>query len=204
MTFGKIKLGITVLAAGILVAFVTLFLTSTHAFRSSELTIPKISLEATYVEYGTVDALDSDAELIVIGTPLKDFDDRQHIVTTFDDGNIQDFYTLTEIKINKVIKAPEAATLAVDDSLTIIEPISYIENVEGKKKITYEDYTELKQNQKSIIFLKKNTQGQYSIINMDLGKFSLDTLSQPLSTLAKNQDPKVEFRKSVLERYDLK
>ncbi|WP_342415163.1 hypothetical protein NST83_18040 [Paenibacillus sp. FSL R10-2782] len=206
MTFNKkIKLGISVLAVGGLIASGSLFFTSTNASpKFSELNTPKISLEASYIDYKTVSELDSNAELIVIGTPLQEFDDRQHIVTSFDDGTIQDFYTLTNIKIDKVIKSPEGAALNVEEPLSIVEPISYIDDAEGKKKIAYEDYTELKQNEKSIIFLKKNTQGQYSVINMDLGKFAIAPSSQSPSISGEKQDSKEQFRESVLEKYDLK
>ncbi|MEK4191425.1 hypothetical protein [Paenibacillus sp. FSL L8-0494] len=199
----KNKLGISVLSVGILIASASLFFIFTQdSSRSTELNDSKISLEASYVTYETVSALDSGAELIVIGTPLRDFDDRKHIVTTFDDGALQDFYTLTDIQVDEVIKAPKDSTLAADEALTIIEPISYIEGAEGKRKITFEDYTELKQNEKSIIFLKQNSQGEYSVINMDLGKFSLESTSQFLGT-SKTQDSKEKFRQSVLEKYNL-
>ncbi|MGG1618981.1 hypothetical protein ACIFQM_21000 [Paenibacillus sp. NRS-1782] len=206
MTFNKkIKLGISVLAVGGLIASGSLFFTSTNASpQFSELNTPKISLEASYIDYKTVSELDSNAELIVIGSPLQEFDDRQHIVTSFDDGTIQDLYTLTNIKIEKVIKSPEGAALNVEEPLSIVEPISYIDDAEGKKKIAYEDYTELKQNEKSIIFLKKNTQGQYSVINMDLGKFTIEPSSQSPSSSVDKQDSKEQFRKSVLEKYVLK
>ncbi|WP_025715954.1 hypothetical protein [Paenibacillus sp. 1-18] len=206
MTFNKkIKLGISVLAIGGFIASGSLIFTSTNAApKLSELNTPKISLEASYIDYKTVSELDSNAELIVIGTPLQGFDDRQHIVTSFDDGTLQDFYTLTNIKMDKVIKSPEGSSLNLDEPLSIVEPISYIDDAGGKKKIAYEDYTELKQNEKSIIFLKKNTQGQYSVINMDLGKFAIEPTSQSPNSSAEKQDSNEQFRESVLEKYGLK
>lgn len=32
--------------------------------------------------------------------------DHEHKVTFFDDSTIQDYYTLTEVEVDKVIKAP--------------------------------------------------------------------------------------------------
>ncbi len=77
------------------------FINSSTASKSSVSDNSKISLHASYIDYETVNALDSDAELIVIGTPLKNFDDREHVVTNFDDGAVQDFYTLTDIQVDK-------------------------------------------------------------------------------------------------------
>lgn len=201
----KTKICISMLSAGLLTASISMaFINSSTASKSSVSDNSKISLHASYIDYETVNALDSDAELIVIGTPLKNFDNREHVVTNFDDGAVQDFYTLTDIKVDKIIKAPESSTLKTDEDLTIIEPISYIESDQGKRKITYEDYTELKQNEKSIIFLKQNTQGVYSVINMDLGKFPLsDTSEISRSLTSEEHNSKEEFRKEVLEKYDL-
>ncbi|TKJ89809.1 hypothetical protein PaeCFBP13512_14405 [Paenibacillus sp. CFBP13512] len=62
----------------------------------------------------------------------------------------------------------------------------------------------MKQNEKSIIFLKQNTQGVYSVINMDLGKFPLsDTSEISRSLTSEEHNSKEEFRKEVLEKYDL-
>lgn len=201
----KTKMGISIFSVGLLIASASLFFTtSSDALKSPVSDATKISLHASYVNYETVSALDSDAELIVIGTPLKEFDDRKHVVTKYDDGTVQEFYTLTDIQVDEIIKAPKDLTLATNEVLTIIEPISYIDDTQGQRKIAYEDYTELKQDEQSIIFLKQNAQGVYSVINMDLGKFSLNHTSKTSKTLtSQEQDLKEEFRQTVLEKYNL-
>ncbi|BCG57094.1 hypothetical protein [Paenibacillus sp. URB8-2] len=199
MAISKPKLGLITIAV-IIIASVSFF-TLTYGSPKTSASIPKISINASYVKFETVSELDSSAELIIVGTPTQDFDERKHVVTTFDDGTLQDFYTITDVKVDQVIKAPKDSSLANGDSLSIIEPISYIEDGAGKKKISFEDYTELKQSEKNIIFLKKNTQGQYSIINMDLGKFSLNSSAKSFSASSEEQIVKDGFRKQVLEKY---
>jgi len=198
VTTRTFRISVTIALAAILVIAAWYYTSSNgHAGNPSMQSGSKtISIDANYVSYGNVDQLDQGADLIIIGTPTKSFEDREHVATYFDDGILQDFYTLTEIKIDRVIKSPE--DFKQSDSLTIIEPIGYVEDEDEKTKITYEGYTELPEGQKSIIFLKKNTFGQYGVINMDLGKFSLEQGSGDTKATSKEK-----FRQAVLEKYDL-
>ncbi len=160
---------------------------------------------ANYVKYPNVDALDNAADIVLVGIPLQDFLGRQHVTTRFADGTVQDFYTLTDVKVEKVIKKP--SDLALEDSQTfrVIEPVGLIEEKNGKVKILDEDYQELKQGKKYILFLKSNGAGGYSIINMNLGKFNLDGLDPDDIGDAKHPtevEEKVKFKKNVLSKFD--
>ncbi len=196
------KISAAIVLAGILV-------TSTWSFNSlngqAKSTLPQsdsreISIEANYVSYSDVEQLDQMSDLIVIGTPTKSFKERKHVSTYFDDGTLQDFYTLTELKIDRIIKGPD--DFKHNKSLIIVEPIGSVEIDSKKTKITYEGYTELQAGQKSIIFLKKNSFGEYSVINMNLGKFNIEQNLQTQSGDAEAVS-KEKFRQTVLEKYDL-
>ncbi|WP_052099023.1 hypothetical protein [Paenibacillus stellifer] len=163
--------------------------------------IPTISISASYIKQETVSELDKASELIIVGTATQSFDDREHIVTTFYDGSVQDFYTITDVLVDHVIKAPKDSVILKGDVLSIIEPISYLVSGSDKKKITFEDYTELNQGDKSIIFLKKNTQGQYGVINMNLGKFSLNSSDKLKKDTTEEQQSGENFKEQVLEKY---
>ncbi|MFM9282164.1 hypothetical protein [Paenibacillus jiagnxiensis] len=203
MTINKKKFGLAILAVSSigLASFLTTGYTSTNSMENNA--IPEVSVSANYIAYETVDRLDSGAELIVVGSASQEFDDRKHMATYFEDGTIQDFYTLTDIKVDKVIKAPEESNISPGDSLTIIEPISYVEDSTGIKKITTEDYSELEKDEKNIIFLQENAYGQYSVINMELGKFSLETPMTVHSATYEKNSFKAEFRADVIEKYNL-
>lgn len=124
---------------------------------------------AEYISYEDANSLVDSAELVVIATPVKEFDDREHSVTKYGTGSIQDFYTKTELKVEKVLKGEWD-----QNDLTVIEPVSYVQNIDGKRKITQEGYSEMLKDHSYIITLKKNYLGEYSVINMKNGVFDLN------------------------------
>ena len=161
---------------------------------------PKIvSLDSNYIAYSNVDKLDNASEMIIIGEATKPFEDREHVIKQFDDGNIQDFYTLTDFKIHKIIKKSADAQVVEGDTLPIIEPISYTNGLEGKTIITSDGYKQIESGNKYIVFLGKNTEGQYGVINNELGKFDINN-PEP-SKQIQSEDPYTSFRNSVLNKY---
>ena len=155
------------LAAIILIASCFYYFVIYHSVRT-------VSIQADYKGYSTGEALFSGAELVVIGSPIKDFEDREMQVTTFSTtGAIEDFYTLTEIKVEKVLKGSVESPI-----LKVIEPIALNQTLTGREKIAFEDYTEMKNGSQYLIFMRRNTKGQYSVINMQAGKFNLDQTDQ--------------------------
>lgn len=66
-----------------------------------------VNLSANSLTFHEIDKLDAFAELIVIGYATEDFRDREHVITSFDDGTMQSFHTNTNIKIEQVLKKPE-------------------------------------------------------------------------------------------------
>ncbi|WP_147423857.1 hypothetical protein [Cohnella endophytica] len=63
----------------------------------------------------------------------------------------------------------------VTDRIKAVEPVGLItESDKLQTKVKADHYSELKADKKYVMFLKKNTFGQYSLINMNNGKFNLD------------------------------
>lgn len=129
-----------------------------------------IRIQADYKGYSTGPALFSGAELVVIGSPVKDFEDREMVIRAAENGVILDFYTLTEIEVERVLKGPEEDA----SNLKVIEPILLRQTLSGKEKLNMAGYTEMKNGSRYMIFMVKNTYGQYSVINMQAGKFNMD------------------------------
>ncbi|MBY0202413.1 hypothetical protein J2T16_004493 [Paenibacillus intestini] len=139
--------------------------------------------------------------MIVIGYAEEEFNDREHVITAFDDGAMQSFHTNTNIKIKQILKKPEDF-LADQKKLTIIEPVSLKEDV----KYTVNQYVELQKSEPSVLFLMRNTYGDYGLINDNLGKFSLEGLSQsslPETATAQELSEYAAFRHSVMKKYNL-
>ncbi|QOS77617.1 hypothetical protein JNUCC31_23010 [Paenibacillus sp. JNUCC31] len=160
-----------------------------------------VNLSANSLTFHEIDKLDAFAELIVIGYATEDFKDRKHIITAFDDETMQSFHTNTNIKIDEILKKPDDFP-SDQNELTIIEPVS----LEGDVKYTVNDYVELQKGDKSVLFLMKNSFGDYGLINDNLGKFSIEGISQyslPQSSTVQALSEYETFRDSVMEKYHL-
>ncbi|OME89933.1 hypothetical protein BK124_30010 [Paenibacillus amylolyticus] len=143
-----------------------------------------VDVDSTYISYDNADSLVSSAELVVIASPVADFDDREHDVTTYLTGAVQDFSTKTELRVENILKGDWN-----EEFLTVIEPVSYIQSLDGKQKITRDGYVEMQKGHTYIIALKKNTFGDYSIINRENGVFDLnDKISTPNSFSAEQNN----------------
>lgn len=128
--------------------------------------------------------------------------DREHKVTFFEDGTIQDYYTLTEVQVDKVIKAPNNFHLSKNNTIKIIEPVGIVKRSTGKRKLVTNDYEELKGKSSYIMFLQQNSMGQYAIINNNLGKFNLDN-KDPLDIGEKKSSEATKFKDDVLQKYSI-
>ncbi|WP_405155840.1 hypothetical protein [Paenibacillus sp. FSL K6-0108] len=160
-----------------------------------------VNLSANSITFNEINKLDEFAELVVIGYATDEFIDREHVVTAFDDGTMQSFHTNTNIKIEKILKKPEDFP-SDQKELTIIEPVS----LDGDVKYTADHYVELQKGDKSVIFLMKNTFGDYGLINDNLGKFSLEQTNQSKLSQSFTSQELSEyelFRDSVMEKYNI-
>jgi len=147
-----------------------IFAASCYYYLAIYNSVRDLYVSSDYIGYPTGKALFSNAELVVVGSPLKEFEDRELHLSRFSNGAIEDIATFTEIDVEQVIKGPEGDAT----NLKVYEPIGVYQTFKGKERIAYEGYTAMKKGSKYLIFLSKNTYGQYSIINMQSGKFNLD------------------------------
>ncbi len=146
-----------------------------------------INLLGSYIKYNNLKELEKASDLIVIGEPLDEFEKRNHKATYFKDGTQEDIYTITKLKVYEVLVTKEN-DVKNGEVIEIIEPITLKDN----KIITTSDYYAL-EKEKYVIFLAKNTYGEYSIINMNEGKFKYNNKY-------KNSD-KNSLKYQVYEKY---
>ncbi|GBF74413.1 hypothetical protein PA598K_02756 [Paenibacillus sp. 598K] len=154
-----------------------------------------------------------DADLVVIAQTDTEFLDREHVVQYFEpdeaqEGSpqaIEDFHTKTPITILKVLKPSEEAPALENEILTIIEPVSIIEQNGTSQKITIENYNEIQAGEKYVLYLKLNTYGEYGVINMNNGRFSLEPETLTLDSLdhghADDQNLHNTLKSAVEERF---
>lgn len=172
--------------------------------------IETIVAHGSYVKYEKESELFEAADLVVIAHTNKDFMDREHIVkfveqTKEDEGlpvAIEDFHTETPVKIMKVLKEDSSNLISKNDNLNIIEPVSLIEE-ETVKKLSTENYIEMEKGKPYILYLKKNTYGEYSVINMNNGRFNL-AVTDEVTSLSEhgheNDKEKHNEMKKVVEK----
>ncbi|MFB7157313.1 hypothetical protein [Lysinibacillus sp. NPDC056232] len=166
--------------------------------------IRTVDIHARYVEYDTADKLHQDADIVLVASPIDDFANREHHSTEFEDGTLQDFYTLTNLNVERIIKQPEG--INIGSQMQVIEPVSIITEADKQQtKVAADGYREMKQGKRYIVFLKNNGMGDYSVINMNNGKFNLDGGdAQDVPTDANEKAFKERLKKDIQSNFSVK
>lgn len=167
--------------------------------------LKRVNRDASYIGFNSIEDLDAHADLIVVGTPVLPFEEREHKVTYYEDGVVQDFYTVTDFKVDKVIKDSKQAVK--NGIIQYFEPISIVTQEKGPKVIySIADYQEVQQGEKYLVFLRENDKGHYATINMNNGKFALEeTAKRSINARRIQEDPTYQaLKKAALSKYDLK
>ncbi|WP_208585748.1 hypothetical protein [Gracilibacillus suaedae] len=172
--------------------------------KSKENGLDVIPTLADYLEHTKLSPMEDSADLIVVGTPTKDFTDREHKeIYNEDDKALMDFYTITNIKVRNIIKDKNNAVS--NNTLDVIEPISVIEEEGTEKIITTDVYSYMKKDSTYVIFLKENTFGDYTVINLNGGKYDLsgkdedDLRGYNSEKLLEFRPDKTEIKKKIFE-----
>ncbi|WP_143536102.1 hypothetical protein [Saccharibacillus sp. O23] len=135
--------------------------------------LKRVNMDASYIGFNTIEDLDAHADLILVGTPILPFEEREHKAAYYQDGVVQDFYTITDFKVDKVVKDSKQAVK--NGMIQYFEPISVVTQETGAKVIySIADYQEVQQGEKYLVFLRENDNGHYATINMNNGKFALE------------------------------
>lgn len=161
-----------------------------------------ISVDGKYKTYKEVKDLVQDTELILLGSPTEDFSKRKHVEVVNElDNSTEDAYTLTNFKIDRVIKSPSEEIFNKDDIIEFVEPVGLMQDSNRNKiKVVLDEYSELKKGSKYIIFLKKNAYGKYSLIFNNLGKYNVDnTDSTDMGLNNHNKEKKERFKKDIIK-----
>lgn len=175
--------------------------------------IVRIQVHANYERYDQVDLADKSADLIVLAHPTKALEKRKATIHELNNGIISDFYTYTDLKVEKVLKQDPKMALKENADLQVLEPIALGQADGNAALYQYEGYSAMEADQSYIVFLKKNSYGNYSVMNMSLGRIDLhanqpllkmenvplDTAAAPSSNDAQNAE--AAFIKSAIDKY---
>ncbi|MBJ6362414.1 hypothetical protein ACFOQM_14095 [Paenibacillus sp. GCM10012307] len=156
-------------AAGVAIAILCAMIYYTTVY--SAVNEKVIVAPALYLSYHSAEELFQEADLIVIGSTEQAFRDREHMNSPLaSKGPLQDFYTVTTVNVDRVIKGQ----ISENTEIRVGEPVSYSQGLDGISKITRPNYKELQKGSKYLLFLKKNDKGCYFVMSGNLGKYNID------------------------------
>lgn len=163
----------------------------------------EISVHADHAKFSNADDLEKDAHLIIVGSPIKKFSDRPHVTKYFpgEKKAIEEFYTITDIIVDKVLKQPADFKLNQANTLQIVEPVTEIGYPDKVIKLKADEYEDVKANSKYIIFLKRNSFGSYYVLGGNMGKYNIDGTDQLDNNIAEEKELKSKLKADILTKY---
>lgn len=155
-----------------------------------------VEVEANYVLYDSEEQLHNFADVIAIGNASSELKDDKVVTKKNEMGRLDDFYTITPFNIQKLIKGE-----IQDKTININQPAAIIKDTDRSDiKVKLQGYSELKKNSKYVLYLKKSSDGSYSIISVTQGKFNLDgTDSEENEKVSKNNQV-MQLKDQVLKK----
>ncbi len=150
-----------------------------------------IDVSGTYLKLNGFNELENKADVILIGTPTNT--EGKTYATKYSTGALESVATITNFKVDKVIKKPE--DLQISDTMEIYQPGGTIQTLNGRYKMVIEDYQDLEAGKKYVVYLAKNYLGGYSVIYNNNGRFVIDGDDEK----ADNQSS--DIKRAVLHKY---
>jgi hypothetical protein len=162
--------------------------------------MPVINSEGDYKTYSTIESMQQEADLVVVASPIKPFDQRNHVTTYVDGPNGEKYpenvFTLTDIKIKKILAAKDESFKKLKNASVIEEVGIFKDNDEINKKLLFEGYEEMNEKQDYILYLKKNDKGYYNIVNIKQMPLQQEHASDHAQF---EQQVKTKFKKELAE-----
>ena len=178
-----------------------------------------------YVTFDSPESLASRADVIIIGQTKSDFQSSQalsidkenkgkakiklgqSVVVRDEMGQISDYYTITPVAIEKVLKGTDTI---VEKEIPVIQAGAVIDEPGRDKYILADDgFSPLVKNAKYLLFLSKvdstiypNLEDTYSIISVNQGKFNLDKTDKKEAKVEADDEQYKNLKQKVIKKYD--
>jgi len=159
--------------------------------------IQELIVYGDHLLYANANELEKNADLIIIGHTQKDFKEFPGTINYNENGRYSDYYTVTDLKITKVIKGQypkdtifvtQRAALDKDKNILIIN----------------EDCSIMEKGKLYLLFLKKlDLKDTYGIMSINQGKFNIDNTDTKEKEKEKGESG-VQYRnlkEDVLKKY---
>ncbi|WP_139489478.1 hypothetical protein [Brevibacillus dissolubilis] len=171
---------------------------STSSKQSIHEPIQKAVVQGTHITYSTVEELENRADLVVIGSPVKKFEEETAVVTYNQAGRFEDFYTPSEIKINEILKGTHSEKI-----IFVNQNAAITTNLDGKEKIMLidEGYSVMEKGKQYLLFLRKVNGEKFSVIAVNQGKYNIDGTDDGEKEEAKHDESYAKLREKVKSKY---
>lgn len=114
----------------------------------------------------------------------------------------QYYYTLNNLNIKKVL---EGDSLNIGENLEVIESNSIVHFSGREIKLKNDGYKETQKGEDYILFLKKNLQGKYTIINRSNGSFNVNdiysTINEPKTSIMRSSNGRDGLLLEIAQKY---
>ncbi len=180
------------------------------------------ALVGNYKTYENAEDLEIASGLIIIGKPQASLEEskptsipisqqltkqpivNESIVVKDNDGAIIDRYTISSVKVQKVVKGQFK-----EKEIRVIQPSAVVkEDNQAPFISTIEGYSPLKKNSKYILFLKEidtatypKMAGVYSILSVNQGKFNFDNTDTEETKVEASDNQYADLKAKVRAKY---
>lgn len=199
LTMNTKKVAITTVVTGLVLSLGVWSANSLNVATSKSETSKSIPIQKVYgnhMLFDSIEEVEQHADLIVVGKITKDLEENQPVVTRNSGGGIEDFYTVTDFEVKKVLKGSTA-----NNNIQVLQPAVIMNEVGTQTLLIREDYSLLKKGSSYLLFLVQVEGGGYSIISINQGKFSLDKTDQKEQEIEKEDLQYANLKAKALSKF---
>lgn len=173
-------------------------------YKTADQKITYQSIDAKQVSFKTVDELIDFSELIITGEPLE----SENFVTFDENGYTEDAYTVTKIKINKVLENKSGNVYNEGDVIKVAEPTYVFDNgiKPGKTIYAINGYQLMNKNNEYMLLLTKDVKYDdlYVISGVNEGKQNIDvTGNDGEKTGVPQEEKNYEFKEELMAQFGI-
>ncbi|AYB37683.1 hypothetical protein [Brevibacillus laterosporus] len=158
-----------------------------------------VKVEAKVVGYKNVEALEREADYIVVGHLEKDFSEYEPTFNYSSVGRVGEFYTKTDVIIDKILKGETDTKIipVLQDAAYIDSPTKHQDDL-----LTIEGYTPMEKGREYLLFLSKTNDGEsYNLLGVYQGKFDINESESKAQGLALENSHYQKLKDEVVGKY---
>ncbi len=160
---------------------------------------------ANYITYEDAEALESQADLVVVGKPFASLEDSQPVSIRDEEGLVVDKQTITLVKVQKVFQGK-----IVEKEIKVIQPAALVQEPnQNHFIICMGGYSPMMKDSKYLLFLQEvdtvtfpHLAGVYSILSVNQGKFNFDNTDKQEIKMEAQDEQYRQLKTKVRNKYE--